>query len=375
MRIALYTETFLPKIDGIVKVACLTLDHFQRRGVEAVIVAPDQGVRDYAGYPVIGVPCVVNPLYPEGRLNFPHPGTYRAVKAFQPDIMHVFHPVMAGMAGMLFSRWLHVPSIASFHLDLERISSFYRLGFLKRPIRWATQRVFNLSSYVLAPSRLVQKDLLDQGVRKVGLWRRGVDAEEYHPRYRDDTLRARISDGHPDEIIMLYVGRLSAEKQIGQIRTVLEQVPGTRLALVGGGPYQAELETFFAGLPVKFVGYLTGQPLASAYASADIFVFPSAFESFGLVILEAMASGLPVVSSRVGGAQDMIIEGVNGFTFDVDDNAALVKAVRQIASDPAKRQTMSAESRRLAEAQSWSNMMDELLTCYEAVIAGQPPPI
>src|SRR5262249_49427956 len=156
----------------------------------------------------------------------------------------------------------------SFHLDLERISAFYRLGFLKRPIRWATRHVFNLGNYVLAPSRLVQGELLQQGIKKVGLWRRGVDAEVFHPRYRDEAMRALLSDGHPDDVILIYVGRLSAEKQIGQLRTVLECVPGTRLALVGGGPYQAELERYFRGLPVKFVGYLTGQRLASAYASA-----------------------------------------------------------------------------------------------------------
>ncbi len=90
MRVALYTETFLPKIDGIVKVACLTLEHFQRRGIDAVIVAPAQGVREYAGAPVIGVPGFANPLYPEGRISLPHPGTYRQVKAFRPDICTVF---------------------------------------------------------------------------------------------------------------------------------------------------------------------------------------------------------------------------------------------------------------------------------------------
>src|SRR5512133_3939476 len=122
MRIALYTETFLPKIDGIVKVACLTLEHFQRRGIEAVIVAPEQGIREYAGAQVIGVPGITNPIYPEGRISFPHPGTYGRVKAFRPDIMHSFHPVMAGMAGVLFARWLHVPAVISFHLDLARMA-------------------------------------------------------------------------------------------------------------------------------------------------------------------------------------------------------------------------------------------------------------
>jgi glycosyltransferase involved in cell wall biosynthesis len=375
MRVALYTETFLPKIDGIVKVACLTLEHFQRRGIETVVVAPEQGIREYAGARVIGVPNIRNPIYPEGRIAFPNPGTYRQVKAFRPDIMHSFHPVLAGMAGVFFARWLKVPSIISFHLDLARMASFYRMGFLKAPVDRLTTRVFNWGDYTLAPSRLVQAQLRQQGVRKVGLWRRGVDAEQFHPRFHDPAMRHMLSDGHPDDVILLYVGRLAAEKQIEQIRAVLERVPGTRLALVGGGPNQPQLAQHFAGLPVKFAGYLTGESLSQAFASADLFVFPSAFESFGLVLLEAMASGISVVSSRVGGAQDMITEGVSGYTFDVSDVEALVDSVQRIVTEPGKLREMGIAARQHAEQQSWPHMMDELITCYEAVLAGQPPPI
>ncbi len=375
MRVALYTETFLPKIDGIVKVACLTLEHFQRRGIEAVVVAPEQGVREYAGAEVIGVPCVVNPLYPEGRVSLPTLDTYRRVKAFRPDLMHSFHPVLAGMAGMVFAKRMKVPAIASFHLDVARMTSFYKVGVLKYPVQRATTWVFNMGDYALAPSRKVQQELRSDGVRQVGLWRRGVDAEAFHPRFRDAAMRDLLSDGHPDETVLLYVGRLAPEKQIEQIRAVLEHVPGTRLALVGGGPHQENLERYFAGLPVKFAGYMTGERLASAYASADIFVFPSAFESFGLVILEAMASGLPVVSSRVGGAQDMIQEDVTGYTFAVNDVDALVNGVQQIVGQAGKLQAMGLAARRHAESQSWPNMMDELIDCYEAILAKRTPPI
>ncbi len=188
-------------------------------------------------------------------------------------------------------------------------------------------------------------------------------------------MRDLLSDGHPDEIVLLYVGRLAAEKQIQQIRAVLEQVPGTRLALVGGGPYETELAHQLAGLPVKFAGYMRGETLAKAYASADLFVFPSAFESFGLVILEAMASGIPVVSSRVGGAQDMIEEDVSGYTFAVNDVEAMVEAVKKIVQMPGKLQEMGKAARQAAEKQSWLYIMDELITCYEAILAGQRSPI
>jgi glycosyltransferase involved in cell wall biosynthesis len=375
MRVALYTETFLPKIDGIVRVVCLTLEHLQRHGIEAVVVAPEQGVREYMGARVIGVPCVRNPAYPEGRIALPGPGTYWQVRAFRPDLMHCFHPVMAGLAGLLFAKQLHIPVISSFHLDIATMASFY--GFpllgavLKKIVNWG----FNHSDYALAPSRLVQTTMTAEGINKVGLWRRGVDAEQFHPCHRDPRTRDEISDGHPDDTILIYVGRLAPEKQIEQVRAVLEQVPGTRLALVGGGPYQPVLEKHFAGLPVTFVGYRTGASLARAYASADIFVFPSAFESFGLVILEAMACGIPVVSAQVGGAQDMIEEGVSGYTFEVNDVNKLVAGVRAIVSEPGKLDRMRVDARNQAERQSWPAMMDELFACYEAVLTGQPSPI
>jgi glycosyltransferase involved in cell wall biosynthesis len=375
MRVAIYTETFLPKVDGIVKVACLTLEHFQRRGIETVLIAPEGGVREYAGAPIIGVPGIPLPMYPEGNFSIPNPGTYRRIKAFKPDIMHSFQPLMTGLAGLLFARRLKVPIIASFHLDVARISSFYRLGFLRRPFERGTRWSFNLANYALAPSRLVQRELLQLGVRKVGLWRRGVDADNYHPRFRDAAMRDLLSDGHPDEILLLYVGRLAAEKQIEQLRTVLERVRGTRLALVGDGPYRQELERKFAGLPVKFVGYLRGEALSKAYASADIFTFTSAFESFGLVLLEAMASGLPVVSSRVGGAEDMVQQGVSGYTFAVNDVDTLACAVEEIVGTPGKLKEMGIAARRHAESQSWPNMMDELIDCYEALLSGRPSPI
>src|SRR5258708_34853049 len=232
MRVALYTETFLPKIDGVVKVACLTLDHYQRSGVEAVVIAPEQGVREYAGARVIGMPGPRNPFYRELRLGVPTPGIYKQVKAFRPDIMHIFHPVTAGMTGLLFARQMGVPSIASFHLDIARGTTFYRVGFLRWPGERMTTWAFNRADYSLTPSRPTQAELKHQCVRRVGLWRRGVDAEHFNPRYRDAEMRNLISDGHPDEITLLYVGRLAPEKQIEQVKAILQRVPGTRLAVV-----------------------------------------------------------------------------------------------------------------------------------------------
>jgi glycosyltransferase involved in cell wall biosynthesis len=377
MRVAIYTETFLPKIDGIVKVLCLTLEHLQRRGVRTAVIAPHHGedIREYAGAEVILVPAVRNPVYPEGRISLITPESYQRVRRFRPDLMHSFHPVWTGLAGVFFAKLMRVPALSSFHLDVERAARFYKMNVVGSLTTHITTWAFNQSSYSLAPSRLVQREMLQKGVRKVGLWRRGVDAEQFHPRHRTAEMRAYLSDGHVEDTLLLYVGRLAPEKQIHHIRAVLERVPGTRLALVGGGPAEPSLREHFAGLPVTFAGYLKGAKLSQAYASADMFVFPSAFESFGLVILEAMASGIPVVSSRVGGAQDMIAEGVTGYTFDTGDVEGMVAGVQAILSTPGTLAQMGQAARQQAEHHSWPTMMDELIACYDAILNGRPSPI
>ncbi|MCB9453828.1 MAG: glycosyltransferase [Anaerolineaceae bacterium] len=132
MRVALFTETFLPKIDGIVTVICLLLDHLTERGIETVIVAPKMGVTHYKETPVIGVPGVTLPLYPELKVGPPTLSTYRQLKEFDPDIAHFIHPALIGGAGMMMAKYLGIPTVASFHLDLARLVHHFNLGFISR---------------------------------------------------------------------------------------------------------------------------------------------------------------------------------------------------------------------------------------------------
>lgn len=368
MRVALFTETFLPKVDGIVTVMCLLLDHLTERGIETVVVAPKMGCERYRETPVIGVPGVRFPLYPELRIGPPTISTYQQLKAFDPDVAHFIHPVLIGIPGMLMAKRLGIPTLASFHLDVARLTRHYHLGFIEPLTDLFTKVVFNAADYTLAPSRLIQEEMLDLGVKQVGLWRRGVDASKFNPRYRNADMRAMLSDGHPEDTILLYVGRISSEKQIDHLKPILERVPGTRLALVGDGPARADLERHFEGTSAKFMGYLQGQALSEAYASADIFVFPSALETFGLVVVEAMAAGLPVVASRVGGVREVVQEGRTGYTFEVGDIDAMVRGVRQIATSRERIAQMGRAARAFAETQTWPAMMDEVIAIYDALL-------
>lgn len=371
MRVALFTETFLPKLDGIVRVVCLLIDHLQSKGIEVMVIAPrlgDGSVTDYNGSPVITVPGVTFPLYPELRLGPPTFDVFRKLEVFNPDIAHFIHPVMIGIPGMMMSKWLGIPTLASFHLDLARMAEHFNVGFVRGVTDSVTRTVFNWADYTLAPSKLIQREMLALGVREVGLWKRGVDAVKFNPRFQSEAMRWQLSDGHPEETLMLYVGRLSNEKQVDQLKAVLERVPHTRLAIVGDGPERANLEAHFAGTKTKFMGYLKGEQLSQAYASADMFVFPSALETFGLVVVEAMAAGLPVVASRVGGIPDVVEEGVTGYTFEVSDIEGLVEGVRQVASSRQRIEQMGRSARAYAETQTWDYMMDEVIEHYERLI-------
>lgn len=377
MRILLTTETFLPKVDGIVKVVCLTLEYMQSWGYEVVILVPQTDRLDYAGATVYAVPSIPNPVYPEGRLGFPHWNTYRVIRNFKPDLIHAMGPALIGTGAILMAKTMHIPTVASFHLSISDSVRAYGYSALAQPIHKSLRWVFNQTDHALAPSKISKQMMESVGVRRVGWWRRGVDTTNFNPSFRNDAMRNLLSDGHPDDVILLYVGRLAPDKQIHQFRAVLEQVPNTRLALVGGGPYEDELRHIFAGLPVNFVGYKLGTELAEAYASADMFVFASAHETFGLVLAEAIASGLPVVTTRVGGAEDVVIPGENGYIFERDDIRGLVAFVRELAEQPAKRAQMSQAARRVAESMTWAEMMTELRHFYEDILSEKqhlPPP-
>lgn len=371
MRIALFTETFLPKIDGIVTVVCLLLDHLHKRGIDFMVVAPElhgPKITDYRGHPVVTVPGVKNPLYPELNLCLPSIKTYWAVRDFKPDVVHLLHPLLVGASGLIMAKWLGKPTLASFHLDVAEVANHYGFGFVN-PLLWSYTRTnFNYCDYALAPSRLQQEQLIARNFQNVGLWRRGVDAEKFHPRYFSQEMRERLSNGYPEDHLLLYVGRLSYEKQIDTLKPILERVPGTRLAIVGDGPARAALEQHFAGTNTKFMGYLKGLELSQAFASADIFTFPSAMETFGLVIVEAMASGLPVVTTLVGGAKDVIKRGETGYAYPVGDVNGLVEGVQAIVSEPGNRARMSVLARSFAETQTWEATMDEVIERYQELM-------
>lgn len=369
-RVALFTETFVPKVDGIVTRLKYTVEYLVRLGDQVVVFAPDGGIPAYKGAEIYGISGFPLPLYPELKLAVPHPGIGAKLEEFRPDIVHIVNPAVLGLGGLFFAKAMKLPLIASYHTHLPKYLQHYGLGFLEGTMWELIKTAHNSAALNLCTSTAMVEELKSHGVEVVDLWQRGVDTEQFHPRFRSEEMRVRLTQGHPQDRLLLYVGRLSAEKEIQRILPVLQAIPGTRLALVGDGPYRPELEQIFMGSPTHFVGYLQGDDLAMAFASSDVFLFPSRTETLGLVLLEAMAAGCPVVAANAGGIPDIVTDGVNGFLFDPETEEGLITATKLLlGQDTAE---LRAKARWEAEKWSWAAATTQLQSYYDQVIANAP---
>ncbi len=369
MRVALFTETFLPKVDGIVTRLRHTIEHLQRNGHQVMVFCPEGGLREYQGAIITGVPAFPSPFYPELKMALPRPAIGRSIEHFRPDIIHVVNPAVLGLAGIFYAKQLQLPLIASYHTHLPKYIKYYGFGWCEGLLWELLKLAHNQASINLCTSTVMVKELADHGIMGTDLWQRGVDTESYDPSLANDQMRDRLTQGYPTAPLLLYVGRLGAEKEIDQLKPILTAMPKARLAIVGDGPHREQLQTHFAGTNTHFVGYLQGQELASAYASADAFVFPSRTETLGLVLLEAMAAGCPVIAARSGGIPDIVTDGENGYLFDpLDENGSIV-ATQKLLADPYRREKLRRQARSEAERWSWSAATHQLQDYYRKVIA------
>lgn len=374
MRIALFTETFLPKVDGIVTRLRHTVEHLQRFGDQVLVFSPDGGLTEYKGAKIHGVPGVPLPLYPELKLAFPRPSIGEALERFRPDLIHIVNPAVLGLAGLYYSKTLKIPLVASYHTHLPKYLEHYGLGMLEGLLWELLKAGHNQALLNLCTSTAMVEELSSHGIERVDLWQRGVDTETFHPDLASAEMRSRLSQGHPEAPLLLYVGRLSAEKEIDRIKPILAAIPEARLALVGDGPYRPELKKHFADTPTHFVGYLGGKELGAAFASADAFIFPSRTETLGLVLLEAMAAGCPVVAARSGGITDIVTDGVNGFLFDPTDEQGAIAATQCLLNQTEQREALRQNARREAERWGWAAATRQLQTYYRNILAEQTLP-
>jgi len=378
LKIAFFTETFLPKVDGIVTRLTRTVEQLGAAGDQVMVFCPEGAPSHFAGAEIVGVPALPLPLYPELKLALPRPAVSDALDQFQPDLVHVVNPAVLGLGGIWLAKTRELPLVASYHTHLPKYLEHYGMGMLE-PLLWELLKAaHNQAQLNLCTSTAMVEELRDRGIQHTALWQRGVDTDLFRPDRARPELRQRLLGGQSDSnALLLYVGRLSAEKQIERIRPVLDAMPQARLALVGDGPHRQQLEKVFAGSATTFVGYLGGEELAGAYASADAFLFPSSTETLGLVLLEAMAAGCPVVAARRGGIPDIVTDGLNGCLYEpdgMDDGASSFTAASQrLLGNLEQRNQLRLEARKEAERWGWAGATAQLRRYYQQVVRQELP--
>ncbi len=373
MKIAFFTETFLPKVDGIVTRLTKTIEFLTKNGDEVIVFCPEGCPNSYKGATIVGVAAMPLPLYPELKLGLPGPAVSDKLEEFKPDLVHVVNPAVLGLGGIWLAKTNNIPLIASYHTHLPKYLEHYGMGMLE-PLLWELLKAaHNQALLNLCTSTAMVNELEDKGIQRTALWQRGVDTENFRPELRSEKMREKLFGKYQNtDSLLIYVGRLSAEKQIERIKPVLDNIPGACLALVGDGPYRGQLEKIFENTNTNFIGYLSGEELASAYASGDIFLFPSSTETLGLVLLEAMAAGCPVIGANKGGIPDIINDGINGCLYNPDekDNGerSLIEATKKILADKNKKETMRKEARKEAEKWDWNQATLQLQKYYSETL-------
>ncbi|GAA3512026.1 glycosyltransferase family 1 protein [Corynebacterium pilbarense] len=371
MRIALLTEVFLPKIDGVVTRTTRHLDQLAALGHEVLIFAPGNPPAEYAGFEVVPIRSHSLKVYPEVKHGMLGPKTYRRLREFNPDVVHAVNPIWtAGWSTLVVAR--RYPVVASFHTDVPEYCLKLGIPWVKPIAEWGLRTFHGRAGLNMVTSGPMMDKAADYGIDNVRLWPKAVDTESFTPEARTRKMRSLLSDGHPDAPLVIFVGRISAEKSVDRCVPIVEEVrtrvPNARLAFVGEGPLYDELR---ADPPAwaTFTGYLSGAELSAAYASGDVLLFPSTTETLGFAALEAFASGVPVVAANAGGLPFVVADGDTGVLVDPEaPDAAWAEPIERILTQPELRERMSAAGRAEAERWTWRASTETVLGYYDEVI-------
>lgn len=370
-RVAVFTESFLPKVDGVSKTAYLSIRYLQETGREVLVFAPDIAPHHLGPSTVIPVPSLSIPSAPETRITLPNLSVGSYLDEFQPDLIHLFSPALLSLSGLLAARKRGIPVIANYQTDLPNYAHHYGFDLLAYPTRELLRYIHNNSHLTLVPSKYTLRQLRGWGFRRLRRWGRGVDSIRFNPSRRSHLMRQRLLNGRdPSSLLCIYVGRLANEKRVDLLLEVA-RLPGVALTIIGDGALRPHLETLFADTRTHFEGYLYGDELAQAYASADCFLFTGSCETFGQVVQEAMASGLPSVVIDQGGVVDLVDVGKTGYICPADP-VAFAQAVAHLRDQPDLRLDMAAKARQVASARPWITVLSQLEGYYqEALVLNQ----
>lgn len=369
MRVAYFAGTMKPGQDGVTRVLYRLIDAILKEGIDALFFSPIIPSSEEQKVRMVKVPSFTFPLYKDYQFAIPgHKHFESEIKKFRPDIIHINSPCPLGCAAIKYAKRNNIPVAATYHTHFPSYVKYYKIKALELCSWNYMCNLYNRCDAVFVPSLPILDELKQHGFETVEFLPHGVDINMFNPVYKDDKWKKEINA--EDKIVLLYAGRLVWEKDLHTLakcyRIILDKRKNVKFVLAGDGPVKDELKEMMP--EAIFLGYQSGINLSKAYASSDIFVFPSSTETFGNVSLEAMASGLPPVCVRKGGAFGIIKDGVTGLIAVPENAESLAEKLLILTDNPQKRKMIAEQAYKYAQEQVWEKIFQRLFKRYVEII-------
>ncbi|PSQ97790.1 MAG: glycosyl transferase family 1 [Bacteroidetes bacterium SW_9_63_38] len=371
-RVALFTGAYNHIADGVSLTLNRLVEHLEQQGAEVRIFAPtvDDPPIDHAGS-LVSAPSVPLP----GRSDYHFTlglssSMRRELEAFDPTLVHIATPDLLGQQALSFAQSANTPVVASYHTHFSSYLKYYHLGLLESALWSYLRRFYQQCEHIYVPSTAIGAALEEHGITDgLRLWQRGVSTDRFTPRRRSSAWR-QVRGINDNEVVVTFVSRLVWEKGLDVYARVIRQLEDRdiphRSLIVGDGPAREDLERRLPN--TTFTGFLEGDDLARAYASSDIFLFPSDTETFGNVTLEAMASGLPTVGADAAGSRDLVNHEETGLLCEPGNVAAFTEATRRIILDTSLRTSMGRAAYRRTQDFTWDAILSKMNRYYDQIL-------
>ncbi|MDR6625225.1 glycosyltransferase involved in cell wall biosynthesis [Caulobacter segnis] len=318
------------------------------------------------------------PFRSDYRVSFGLPeSTRRDIEAFAPDIVHLSAPDALGWSALKLGRQLNVPVVASLHTLFDSYLDYYGLAWLRPLARRQLWKFYGACDYVMPPTAAIAEELRAHAPStQARVWGRGVDHELFRPERRDPSWRV-VAGFDQDRPVIVFLGRIVMEKGLKAFAGAIAQLKAMghepQVLVIGDGPARAWFEAQLPG--AVFTGLLTGEPLARALASGDIFLNPSNTETFGNVNLEAMACGLAMVCADAPNTRALLRHGHDALLCAPDQPSSYASAIAGLIADEHERRRMAAEALRRSADYRWSKILEDVAEVYAEALDRHARPV